>query len=59
MRLNKEQHTFELEPYYMATDNLILLNQKITTPTTKGIQHEKQDFSDYLGIYKFLLKHKN
>ena len=58
MRLNKEQHTFELAPYYMATDNLILLNQKIILPALKMRQHAKRDFSDYLGIYKFLLKNK-
>ena len=58
MRLNKAQHTFELELYYMATDKLILYNQQINSPAIKVTQCAQHNFSDYLGIYKFLLKNK-
>ena len=59
MHLNKDQRIFELVPYYMATDNLILLNQQITLLDTQTTQYVKKDFADYLGIYKILLKNKN
>ena len=57
MRLNKAQHTFELALYYMETDKLTLYNKHIDSPAIKGEQYVQYKFSNYLEIYKFLLKH--
>ena len=55
MRLNRVLPTSELEPYYMATDKIILFNSQISkTPfsTDKSVQYE---FFNYLDIHKFFL----
>ena len=42
----------------MVTDKLILYNQEINNPDIKGAQCAQHNLSDYLGIYRFLLKNK-